>query len=162
MDGKESACNSGEQGLICGLGRFPGEGNVYPLQYSCLENSTDRGAWRSIVHGVAKSQTQLSIAFIVNYNHHTVLYSPRTYLSYSWKFVPFDHRSVQFSSVSQSCLTLCNPVNRSMPGYPVHHQLPEFTQTCVHRVSDAIQPSHPRSSPCSPAPNHSQHQSLFQ
>ena len=122
----------------------------------------DREAWRAAIHGVAKSRTQLSIAFIVNYNHHTVLYSPRTYLSYSWKFVPFDHRSVQFSSVSQSCLTLCNPVNRSMPGYPVHHQLPEFTQTCVHRVSDAIQPSHPRSSPCSPAPNHSQHQSLFQ
>ena len=53
-------------------------------------------------------------------------------------------------------------MNRSMPGLPVHHQLPEFTQTCVHRVSDAIQPSHPRSSPSSPAPNPSQHQSLFQ
>jgi len=51
--------------------------------------------------------------------------------------------SVQFSSVAQSCLTLCDPVNRSMPGLPVHHQLPEFTQTHVHRVSHAIQPSHP-------------------
>ena len=51
--------------------------------------------------------------------------------------------SVQFSSVTQSCLTLCDPMNRSMPGLPVHHQLPEFTQTHVHRVSDAIQPSHP-------------------
>ena len=55
--------------------------------------------------------------------------------------------SVQFISVAQSCLTLCYPINRSMPGLPVHHQLPEFTQTHVHRVSDAIQPSHPLSSP---------------
>ena len=62
----------------------------------------------------------------------------------------------------QSCLTLCNPVNRSTPGLPVHHQLPEFTQTHVHRVSDAIQPSPPLSSPSPPAPNPSQHQSLFQ
>ena len=68
---------------------------------------------------------------------------------------------VQFSSVAQSCLTLCDPMNSSMPGLPVHHQLPEFTQTHVHWVSDAIQPSHPLSSP-SPAPNPSQHQSLFQ
>ena len=70
--------------------------------------------------------------------------------------------SVQFSLVAQSCLTLCDPMNRSMPGLPVHHQLPEFTQTHVHRVSDAIQPSHPLSSPSPPAPNPSQHQSLFQ
>ena len=70
--------------------------------------------------------------------------------------------SVQFSSVAQSCPTLCDPMNCSTPGLPVHHQLPEFTQTHVHRVSDAIQPSHPRSSPSPPAPNPSQHQSLFQ
>ena len=69
---------------------------------------------------------------------------------------------VQFSSVSQSCLTLCNPMNRSMPGLPVYHQLPEFTQTHVHRVGDAIQPSHPLSSPSPPASNPSQHQRLFQ
>ena len=69
-------------------------------------------------------------------------------------------RSVQFSSVAQSCLTLCDPMNRSTPGLPVHHQLPEFTQAHVHRVSDAIQPSHPLSSPSPPAPNPSQHQSL--
>ena len=69
---------------------------------------------------------------------------------------------VQFSSVTQSCPTLCDPTNRSMPGLPVHHQLPEFTQTHVHRVSDAIQPSHPLSSPSPLAPNPSQHQSLFQ
>ena len=69
--------------------------------------------------------------------------------------------SVQFSSVAQSCPTLCDPINRSMPGLPVHHQLLEFTQTHGHWASDAIQPSHPLSSP-SPAPNPSQHQGLFQ
>ena len=60
--------------------------------------------------------------------------------------------SVQFSSVAQSCWTLCDPMNHSTPGLPVHHHLPEFTQTHVHRVSDAIQPSHPLSSPSPPAP----------
>ena len=68
----------------------------------------------------------------------------------------------QFSSVAQSCPTLCDPMNHSTPGLPVCHQLPECTQTHVHRVSDAIQPSHPLSSPSPPAPNPSQHQSLFQ
>ena len=70
--------------------------------------------------------------------------------------------NIQFSSVAQSCPTLCHPMNCSTPGLPVHHQLPEFTQTHVHRVSDAIQPSHPLLSPSPPAPNPSQHQSLFQ
>ena len=68
----------------------------------------------------------------------------------------------QFSSVPQSCPTLCDPMNCSTPGLPVHHQLLEFTQTHVHRVSDAIQPSHPLSSPSPPAPDPSQHQGLFQ
>jgi len=70
--------------------------------------------------------------------------------------------SVQFSSVAQSCPTLCDPINGSMPGLPVHHHLPEFTQTHVHQVGDAIQPSYPLSSPFPPAPNPSQPQSLFQ
>ena len=70
--------------------------------------------------------------------------------------------SVQFSSFSQSCRLFCIPMNRSTPGLPVHHQLPEFTQTHVHRVGDAIQPCHPLSSPSPPAPNPSQRQSLFQ
>ena len=69
---------------------------------------------------------------------------------------------VQFSPVTQSCPTLCHPMNHSMPGLPVHHQLLEFTQTHVHQVGDAIQASHPLSSPSPPAPNPSQHQSLFQ
>ena len=65
--------------------------------------------------------------------------------------------SDQIRSVAQSCPTLCDSINRSTPGLPVHHQLPEFTQTHVHRVSDAIQPSHPLSSPSPLAPNPSQH-----
>ena len=67
----------------------------------------------------------------------------------------------QFNSVSQSCPTLCDPMNNSTPGLPVHHQLPEFTQTHVHWVSDAIQLSHPLSSPSPPALNLSQHHGLF-
>ena len=67
----------------------------------------------------------------------------------------------QYSSVAQSCPTLCDPMNCSTPGLPVHHQLPEFTQTHIHQISDTIQPSHPLSSPSPPAPNPSQHQSLF-
>ena len=70
--------------------------------------------------------------------------------------------SVQFSSVAQLCLTLCNPMNCSTPGLPVHYKLPEFTQTHVNQVGDAIQPFHPLSSPFPPAPNPSQHQNLFQ
>ena len=67
---------------------------------------------------------------------------------------------IQFSSVTQSCPTLCDPMNRSMSGLPVHHKLLEFTQTSVHQVSDAIQPSYPLSSPSPPAPNPSQHKSF--
>ena len=69
--------------------------------------------------------------------------------------------SVQFSSVTQLCLTPCDPMNSSTPGLPVHHQFPESTQTHVHRVGDAIQPPHPLSSPCPPALNLYQHQGLF-
>ena len=74
---------------------------------------------------------------------------------------PHHISSVQFSSVAQSCLTLCNPMNRSTPGLPVHHQLPESIQTHVLWVGDAIQPSHPLSSPSPPALNLSQHQGVF-
>ena len=97
----------------------------------------DREAWCAVVHGIAKSWTRLSM--------YTVFIS-----------------TFQFSSVAQLCLTLCDHMNCSTPGLPVHHQLLEFTQTHVHRVRDAIQPSHPLSSPSPPAPNPSQHQGLFQ
>ena len=85
-----------------------------------------------------------------------------------WKdmFYPFYYLlelgRLQFSSVTPSCPTLCDPINCSMSDLPVHHQLLEFTQTHVHRDSDVIQPSHPLLSPSPPAPNPSQHQSLFQ
>ena len=100
-----------------------------------------------IVHGVSKESDKtdrLSLSF--NEKVTTILGTD----------------SDQIRSVAQSCPTLCDPMNRSTPGLPVHHQLPEFTQTHVQRVSDAIQPSHPLSSPSPLAPNPSQHQSLFQ
>ena len=79
----------------------------------------------------------------------------------SFRIDRFDLLDVQFSSVTQSCLTLCNPMNHSTPGLPIHHQLPESIQTHVHWVGDAIQPSHPLPSPSPPALNLSQHQGLF-
>ena len=75
-----------------------------------------------------------------------------------WVIIGF----IQFSSVAQLCLTLCDPMNRSTPGLPAHHQLLGFTQSHVHWVGDAIQPSHPLLSPSPPAPSPSQHQGLFQ
>ena len=87
------------------------------------------------------------------YKHSSILY-----VFFIWekkRLKPLNNRdisiSVKFSSVTQSCLTLCDPMNSSMPGLPVHHQLPESTQTHVHCVCDAIQPSHPLSSPSPPA-----------
>ena len=79
-----------------------------------------------------------------------------------WKDIQHHQLFSQFSSVTQSCPTLCNPMNHSTPGLPVHHKLPEFAQTHAHWVCDAIQPSHPLSSPSPPATNSSQHQGLFQ
>ena len=77
-------------------------------------------------------------------------------------FILYFGLSDQIRSIAHSCPTPCDPMNLSTPGLPVHHQLPEFTQTHVHRVSDAIQLSHPLSSPSPPSPNPSQHQGLFQ
>ena len=91
-----------------------------------------------------------------------ILPPPIPWMSCSFKLCTQRSFSVQFSSVAQFCPTLCDSMNRSTPGLPIHHQLPEFTQTHVHQVGDAIQPSHPLSPPSPPAPNPSQHQSLFQ
>ena len=106
--------------------------------------------------------SRLVIAFLSRINH--LLISRLIFIPWSDRTRCHDIQfsSVQFSSVAQSCPTPCNPMNRSMPGLPVHHQLPELTQTHVHRVRDAIQPSHPLSSPSPPVPNPSQHHSLFQ
>ena len=85
------------------------------------------------------------------------------YMLFAFSFlISLINVSQSVSSVAQSCPTLCDPMNHSTPGHPVHHQLLEFTQTHIHRVSDAIQPCHPLSSPFPPAPNPSQHQGLFQ
>ena len=108
----------------------------------------DRGAWWATVCGVSKSWTRLT-------KHST---AQNGIISISYVFLNSD----KIRSVAQSCMTLCDPMNHSTPGLPVHHQLLEFTETHDHRVSDAIQPSHPLSSPSPLAPNPSQHQSLFQ
>ena len=131
--GKESACNSEDLGSIPGLGRSPGEGKCYPLRYSDLENSVD-----SIAHGVAKESDMTERL-------------SRSYI-YKIKMVFFCGGSVQFSSVTQSCPTLWEAMNRSRPGAPVHYQLQEFTQTHMHWVGDAIQPSHPLLSPSPSCP----------
>ena len=176
---------------------YCGEGNGTPLQYSCLENPMDRGAWWAAVHGVAKSRTQLS-DFPFTFHFHALEKEMATHSSvlawripgtgkpggllsmgshrvgHDWSdlaatfiestkcfthFISYEP-SVHFSSVAQLCPTLCDPMNHSTPGLPVHHQLLEFTQTHVHRVGDTIQPSYPLSSPFPPAPNPSQYQSF--
>ena len=102
----------------------------------------------------------IHLGSMFRYIHIYICY---TYMIYMHIYVYiYTYQSVQFSSVIQLCLTLCHPMNHSMPGLPVHHQLPEFTQTHPHRVGDAIQPSHPLLAPSPPAPNPSQHQGLFQ
>ena len=112
----------------------------------------DREAWRAVIHGVGKSQTRLSDWTELNIKEFKWLVT----------FIHFRGIPAAATKSLQLCPTLCDPMNRSTPGLPVHHQLPEFTQTHVHRVRDAIQPSRPWSSPSPPAPNPSQHHSLFQ
>ena len=91
------------------------------------------------------------ICYLKNNKNNTSLYIFLDLSSVCEKYVCVNMLSVQFSSVTQSCPTLCDPMDCSMPGFPVHHQLPELTQTHVHHISDAIQPSHPLSSPSPPA-----------
>ena len=127
------------------------------------------GAWWAAVSGVAQSRTRLkwqeqqqqqqgSIVDHLLEIRDIILVSQ---LLVFLKYVLILGSPVQFSSVAQSCLTLHDPVDHSTPDLPVHHQLPESAQTHVHWVSDAIQPSHPLSSPSPPAFNLSQHQCLF-
>ena len=127
-----------------------------------LCNHMDCNLPDSSVHGILQARILEWVA--ISYFRGSSWPRDQTQISYTAGrfFTIWATSSVQFSSVSQSCPTPCNPMNRRMPGLPVHHQLPEFTQTHVHRVSNAIQPSHPLSSPSPPAPNPSQHQSLFQ
>ena len=119
-----------------------GEGNGNPFQCSCLENPRDRGAWWAaiyeVLHRVGHDWSDLAAA-------EAIMLSEMS----------------QFSSVTHLCLTLCHPKDCSMPDFLVHHQLPELARTHVHRVGNAIQPSHPLLSPSPPAFNLSQHQGLF-
>ena len=125
-DGEEPACRAGDPGSIPRWGRSPGEGNGNPLQYSCRENPTteEPGGLHSMGGKELDATERLTL--------------PHTFT---------------FSSVVPLRLTLFDPMDGSTPGFPVHHQLPEIAQTHVHRVRDAIQPSHPLSSPSSPAFN---------
>ena len=117
----------------------------------CSQKSKPRGS-----SGAQRSRTEVPPADLASYRSQGVQRSSEfSFRSEAWEsslFEKVQFSSVQFSSVAQSCPTLCYPMNRSTPGLPVHPQLPEFTQTHVHRVGDAIQPSHPLSSPSPPAP----------
>jgi len=176
---KNLPANAGDirdSGSIPESGRSPGGGHGNPLQYSCLENPMGRGAWWATLHGVTKSRTRLK-----RLSTHGCLgiirKLGRFFTFFNKQFLEFHligksdwyqsicevlEWSVQFSSVAQSCPTLCDPMDCSTPGLPAHHQLPELAQTHIHRVSDAIQPSHPLASSSLPAFNLSQHQGLFQ
>ena len=128
------------------VGKIPWRRNGNPFQYPYLKNPMDRGAWQPTVHRVPESNmTEHTCASGVQKRcrHRDMKLSAcRQYI----------HPSVHFSSVTQLCPALCNRMNHSTPGLPVHHQLPEFTQTHVHRVDDAIQQAHPLLSTSSPAP----------
>ena len=134
-DGKESACNARDPVSIPGSGRCPGEENSYSLQYSFLENSMDRGAWWATIPGVVKSTYWECVHFL--------------FVLFFWFF---------FFWVCTFWLVQ----SLSAAGFPVLHNLLEFVQIHVHWIGDAIQPSHPLSSPSPPAFNLSQHQGLFQ
>ena len=129
-----------------------------------LDNKIKHRCWDHLVLSFhhSLSVTSLNLNFFPTPNHlphKGILSTKRGSINEEAQYEIFNNK---FSSVAQSCLTLCDPMNRSMPGLPVHHQLPEFTQTHVHWVGDAIQPSHPLSSPSPPALNLSQNQGLFQ
>ena len=144
----------------------------------CLRIRTIWDAERQLITGIAGEEHQeflFSCYFASCYQVHVLsgtagirskymeaawLHKTDASVAISWNSL--NKLSVQFSSVTQSRVTLCDPMNRSTPGLPVHHKLLEFTQTHVHRVGDAIQPSHLLSSPSPPAPNPSQHQGLIQ
>ena len=123
--------------------------------------------WTAARHAslsITNSQSLLKLVSIklVMTSNHLILCHPLLILLIPVKICKNYLTLVQFSSVAHSCPALCNCLDCSTPGFPFHHQLPEFTQTHVHRVSDAIQPSYPLLSPSPLAPNLSQHQSLFQ
>ena len=155
---------------ICTLVWMNWGGHGKPLQYSCLENPVNRRAWRATIHRVTKGQTWLKglsthartneLQFCFQFS--SAAQSCPTLQPHGLQHtrLPFHHQlpsvqfssATQFSSAAQSCPTLCDPMNRSTPGLPVHHQLPDFTQTQVHRaISSSVVPfsSCPQSLPAS-------------
>ena len=183
-----SSCKVDSQGILCRMTEACiGEGNGNPLQYSCLENPRDRGAgglpsvgshrvrhnWSDLAAAAAAEAGMrcMEVGGSDSERFDSANKPPwkggeETFWSFSYCSLGLSKRlfktHIQFSSVTQLCLTLCNPVNHSKPGLPVHQQFPESTQTHVHWVDDAIQPPHPLSPPYPPAFNLSQHQGLFQ
>ena len=122
----------------------------------------------SSVHGISQARILERVAMPSSrgfsrprdQTHISYICCTGSWVLYHW--ATWEALFLRISSVTQSCPTHCDPMDCSMPGFPVHHQLLEFTQTHVHRVSDAIQPSHPLLSPSPPTLNLSQHQGLFQ
>ena len=143
------------------MGRSPGEGNGNPLQDSCLENPMDRGDWQATVHEVARVRHNLATKlppppYLINIKYNkTSQYSIHLKLTHYYKQLSDQiSRSVVSNSLRPSESQHARP--------PCPSPTPGVHSDSVHRVSDAIQPSHPLSSPSPPAPNPSQHQSLFQ
>ena len=137
--------SSGQSTLFVGRNQHDGHGRVG----CCWQGWMEVSSWMSLKLHLCFQEVGRGIGGLSDF--HMV----------NWGLVPVTTTD-QIRSVAQLCPTLCDPMNRSTPGLPVHHKLPEFTQTHVHRVSDAIQPSHPLASPSPPASNPSQHQGLFQ
>ena len=144
---KKSTCNLRDVCSIPVSGRSPGEGNGNPLQSSYLGNPMDRKASWTTVRGVTKIQTWVSKHTCMLLYTWQICKEIRFRVIQDWRCInPNGYITLKsVSSVAQSCPTLCDSIDCSMPGFPVHHQLPELAQTHVHRVCDAIQPSHPSS-----------------
>ena len=126
-----------------------------PQSYGCIVNRNS--LWTPLSMGFSRQEYWSGLLFLLQGIFLTRSSNPHPLYLLHWLG---SQSYYQFSSVQS--LSLCDPINHSMLGLPVHHKLPEFTQTHAHRVGDAIQSSHPLSSPSPPAPNPSQHQGLFQ
>ena len=146
-DSKETACNAGDLGFDPWVGNIPWRREWLPTPVFL---SGKFHGQRTLVGSLSLTPPGSPYIIYIIYKIYIYIYVYNSFGTWS------------VSSVPQSCPTICSTMNRSTPGLPVHHQLPESTQIHVHRVGDAIQPSHPLSSPSPPALNLAQHQGLFQ